>query len=123
MKIKFKKIFTAMLMVLMLSIPTVASASLFYNVSGYSNVSWDPNGVYLYASSSTTADVDLIQVQSKVYIYGYYQGFIINSANDAHYIDVYTSRSYFGTVDMLTTHVASDWTGDEVVYTSDTYYR
>lgn len=120
---KTKKILMIILVFAMLSFPTVASASLFYDVSGYTDVSWNQNGVSLYAYSSTTAAVDLLQVYSNVYIYGYYQGFAANSINDGSFISTSNVRAYYGVVDMTSTHTADDWTGDEITYTSDSYYR
>lgn len=120
---KTKKMLMIILVFAMLSFPTVASASIFYDVYGYTDVSWNQNGVNLYSYSGTTAAVDLLQVVSMVYVYGYYQGLAANSINDGSFISTSYVRAYYGTVDMLSTHTATDWTGDEITYTSDTYYR
>lgn len=123
MKTKKKLLIEMFLVLIMLSIPTVVNASVFYDLSGSTDVGWASNGVSIYAQSSTTDYVDLIQVLSRIYVNGYYQGFLISSRNDAVVTSVSATRSYYGDVDVITQHDADDWTGDEQVYTSDSYYR
>jgi len=121
---KIKKILVEMFLVLiMLSIPTIANASVFYDVSGNSSVGWNPEGVSLYSSSSTTATVDQIAVISKIYNYGYYVDIVANSADNSSFISTFNVSSLFGPVDLLSTHNATDWTGDETAYSSSSLYR
>ena len=70
-------------------------------------------GVRISASSSTTANVDLIQVYSKVYQNYQYLGFYINSDSNSSYVSILDYPSLYGIIEVSSQHDVVDWTGDE----------
>jgi len=69
--------------------------------------------------NSTTATVDFIQVNTKMYSDGYYIGYIWNSANDASYTSKSVVGGYYGFIQAYGAHDAMDWTGNEATTTYD----
>ena len=101
---------------------TQAFASLFYELTGYTNVYELPVGVALYAESSTDGeDVDYIEVISYVYINGTKYSTVINYKNDFNYTFVYKEYPFSGFYYINTKHYVQDWTGNEEEYTTDSF--
>lgn len=120
---KKKSIIVLLLSLSIFFIPTLAYASLFYNLYGYTNVSYISSGVNIYASSYTDDSVDMIQVVTRIWDDGAYWGFHPNAANDTTSVYISTDKTMYGYIQAASDHDAFDWTGDESMSSYDEIYR
>jgi len=118
-----KRKIVVLLMLFFMLIPSVASASLFYDLSGNTNIEFATGGLEIMASSYTDDPVDYIQVYSKVYANGQYLGFYINYKYDFNYTYILGLQNIYGFIQVSSEHDAHDWTGDEHVLSGDNIYR
>jgi len=102
---------------------TSVYASLFYDISGNTTISWTSTGVKLVSYTSTDEIVDFVQVCTQVWDDDDYQGFMINAKDDSSIVAVSSSESYYGFIYAETQHDAHDWTGDEQIFTVESFIR
>lgn len=124
-KLKRRKFISIFLMILFtLTIGTTSVyASLFYDISGDTTISWTSTGVRIVAYTSTDEIVDFVQVYTNIWVDGTFKGSRIDANNDYDFAAISSDDSYYGFVYAETRHDALDWTGDEQIVTSDSYIR
>lgn len=121
---KRKAISTFLTILLTLVIGTTSVyASLFYDISGDTNIAATSTGVRIVAYTSTDEVVDFVQVYTGIWVDGTFKGNRIDANNDFDFVALSSEDSYLGFIYAETRHDALDWTGDEQIITSESFFR
>lgn len=120
---KFKILVIALLFMISFSNTPAKAFSLFYDLTGSSNIYWTSTGVSASVSSTCNAEVDFVQAYAHLYLNGTLIKTTINAANDAYNVSTYAYGYSTGRYTLSGQHDSIDWTGDYTKYTSAIYTR